>query len=61
MIQQSNKEFIQKGRAWFEEQGWSPFPFQQEAWEAHLGGLNGLVNAPTGSGKTYALILPILL
>ena len=61
MVQQSNKELIQKGQSWFKKQGWVPFPFQEQAWEAHLTGLNGLVNAPTGSGKTYALILPILL
>ena len=38
-----------------------PFPFQREAWQAYLSGEHGLVNAPTGSGKTYSLILPILL
>jgi ATP-dependent Lhr-like helicase len=61
LVKQSNKEFIQKGQSWFKNQGWSPFPFQEQAWEAHLNGLNGLVNAPTGSGKTYSLIMPILL
>jgi len=37
------------------------FPFQREAWESHLNGINGIVNAPTGSGKTYSLMIPILL
>jgi ATP-dependent Lhr-like helicase len=32
-----------------------------EAWEAYLAGKSGLVNAPTGSGKTYSLLVPILL
>ncbi|MBY0433433.1 MAG: DEAD/DEAH box helicase, partial [Cyclobacteriaceae bacterium] len=41
--------------------GWEPFPFQVEAWKSHLEGHNGLVNAPTGSGKTYSLAVPILL
>lgn len=41
--------------------GWKPFPFQLETWAAYLDGFNGLVNAPTGSGKTYSLIVPILL
>ncbi|MCB0644319.1 MAG: DEAD/DEAH box helicase, partial [Phaeodactylibacter sp.] len=52
---------LEHGRRWFEQQGWQPFPFQLEAWEAHLSGEHGLVNAPTGSGKTFALFLPILL
>jgi ATP-dependent Lhr-like helicase len=46
---------------WFKSSGWSVFPFQREAWESHLNGINGIVNAPTGSGKTYSLMIPILL
>ncbi len=46
---------------WFEQQGWDPFPFQLESWNAYLEGQNGIVNAPTGSGKTLSLIVPILL
>jgi ATP-dependent Lhr-like helicase len=46
---------------WFSEKGWKPFPFQYEAWQAYLSGTSGLVNAPTGSGKTYSLVVPILL
>ena len=51
------------GRAsgWFRAQGWEPFPFQRATWEAFLQGRHGLLNAPTGSGKTYALWFPILL
>ena len=41
--------------------GWKVFPFQSEAWNAYLAGSNGLVNAPTGSGKTYSLAIPIML
>lgn len=52
---------IKIGRSWFREKGWKPFPFQLETWDHYLNGYHGLVNAPTGSGKTYALILPILL
>ncbi|WKN30568.1 ligase-associated DNA damage response DEXH box helicase [Porifericola rhodea] len=47
--------------SWFNEQGWKPFAFQQEVWEAYLSGESGLLNAPTGSGKTYALWLACLL
>ena len=46
---------------WFASQGWTPFEFQLSAWRAVLAGKSGLVNAPTGSGKTYSLMVPILL
>jgi ATP-dependent Lhr-like helicase len=46
---------------WFESRGWKPFPFQTQTWTAFLQGKHGLLNAPTGSGKTYALWLPIVL
>jgi ATP-dependent helicase Lhr and Lhr-like helicase len=49
------------GAQWFEEQGWKPFPFQLEAWQSVWKGESGLINAPTGSGKTYSLLIPILL
>lgn len=47
--------------AWFQSQSWQPFPFQKETWTAFLQGSHGLLNAPTGSGKTYALWVPIVL
>ena len=46
---------------WFHDQGWKAFPFQTQTWTAFLQGKNGLLNAPTGSGKTYALWFPIVL
>jgi ATP-dependent Lhr-like helicase len=46
---------------WFHDQGWTPFQFQKDTWKAFLQGKNGLLNAPTGSGKTYALWFPIIL
>ena len=46
---------------WFQQQGWKPFAFQKQTWKAFLGGKHGLLNAPTGSGKTYALWFPIIL
>lgn len=52
---------IERAYGWFEKKGWSPFPFQQEAWNSYLDGKNGLVNAPTGSGKTYSLLVPALM
>ena len=47
-------------RAWFSSQGWKAFPFQIRTWSAYLNGSSGLVNAPTGSGKTYSLLLPAI-
>lgn len=46
---------------WFASRQWTPFDFQQEGWQAYLDGYSGMVNAPTGSGKTYSLLLPALL
>lgn len=42
---------------WFDHQGWQPLAFQRQAWEAYLGGHSGLIQVPTGSGKTYAAVL----
>jgi ATP-dependent Lhr-like helicase len=42
---------------WFHRQGWQPLPFQQQAWDAYLAGHSGLIQVPTGSGKTYAAVL----
>ena len=51
---------LQRCRSWFSDQGWSPFTFQIQAWSALLSGESGMVNAPTGSGKTYSLLLPAI-
>lgn len=40
---------------------WKLAPFQKETIEAFLSGKSGLLNAPTGSGKTYAIWFPILI
>lgn len=55
------QELLHLAKNWFASQHWSPFPFQEEAWQRYLAGESGVVNAPTGSGKTYALLIPILL
>lgn len=47
--------------SWFQQQDWKPFAFQKQTWTAFLQGKHGLLNAPTGSGKTYALWFPIIL
>jgi ATP-dependent Lhr-like helicase len=47
-------------RQWFQTKKWTQFPFQLEMEEAYLSGYSGLLNAPTGSGKTFAMFLPFL-
>jgi ATP-dependent Lhr-like helicase len=43
--------------AWFDSQGWTPMAFQRQAWQAYLAGESGLIQVPTGSGKTYAAVM----
>ena len=57
----NRNELYNIAETWFEEQQWKPFKFQKDTWTAFLQGKNGLLNAPTGSGKTYALWFPIVL
>ncbi|GAA4803957.1 ligase-associated DNA damage response DEXH box helicase [Olivibacter ginsenosidimutans] len=40
---------------WFKQKHWKPHQFQRETWAAVIDGESGLLNAPTGYGKTYAL------
>ena len=42
---------------WFSQQGWEPLAFQQETWSAYLAGKSGIIQVPTGSGKTYAAVM----
>jgi ATP-dependent Lhr-like helicase len=42
-------------------EGRTPFLFQEEAWEHIMAGRSGLVNAPTGCGKTFSVFLGALL
>ncbi len=39
----------------------SPFPFQEQTWQSMLDGQSGLVNAPTGCGKTFSVFLGTLI
>lgn len=46
---------------WFTTMNWKPLDFQVKAWDAYIANNNGIVNAPTGSGKTYSILLPAIL
>jgi ATP-dependent Lhr-like helicase len=48
-------------RRWYKQRGWKMFPFQKACLEHYLAGKNGVLNAPTGSGKTFAIGLPFLI
>lgn len=41
-------------------QNWKPHPFQKQTWNAIQKGESGLLNAPTGYGKTFAIWFGIL-
>ena len=47
--------------AWFDLRGWKAFKFQRDVWKAVAQGQSGLLHATTGSGKTYAVWLGILI
>ncbi len=42
--------------AWLKAKGFSPFAFQIETWENIIAKESGLVNAPTGCGKTFSIL-----
>jgi ATP-dependent helicase Lhr and Lhr-like helicase len=42
---------------WLASKGLHPFPFQKQTWQHIIDGKSGLVNAPTGCGKTFSVFL----
>jgi ATP-dependent Lhr-like helicase len=44
-------------KQWLERKKYTPFAFQQQAWQHIIHEESGLVNAPTGCGKTFAVFL----
>jgi ATP-dependent Lhr-like helicase len=46
---------------WFQERQLKPFPFQEQTWQLILDGRSGLVNAPTGCGKTFSVFLGVVI
>ena len=53
----SNKNSIIHIKEFFYKNGWEPLPYQIETWEAYLNGKNGIIQVPTGCGKTYAALM----
>jgi ATP-dependent Lhr-like helicase len=56
----SGNDSLNACHSWFESMGWSAAEYQLSSWEAQQKKQHGLINAPTGSGKTYAALLPII-
>ena len=50
----AEKKALNAAEQFFADRGWTPFAFQRETWAAQAAGKSGLINAPTGFGKTYA-------
>src|SRR5215831_13602799 len=46
---------------WFDSKNLIPFAFQEQTWEQILLGNSGLVNAPTGCGKTFSVFMGALI
>ena len=46
---------------WLEAKGFKPFVFQEQTWEYIINDKSGLVNAPTGCGKTFSVFLGSLI
>ncbi len=57
----NNDSYVQSALEWFYSKDWTPLPFQIETWDHCLAGRSGLLNAPTGTGKTYAVFVGAVL
>jgi len=60
MILEKSKGYKQVIK-WLKAKKKKPFKFQKDAWEYYAEGYSGLVNAPTGFGKTFSLFLAVLI
>src|SRR3984893_13129811 len=47
--------------SWFQSKGLHPFAFQEETWAHIMQSHSGLVNAPTGCGKTFSVFLGVII
>ena len=59
-ITQNNSKqnyLISKIKQFFSTNGWEPLHYQIDSWEAFLNGDSGIIQVPTGCGKTYAALM----
>ena len=59
MLQESKGYGVIK--KWLEKKDFHPFEFQEQTWEQIMQAGSGLVNAPTGCGKTFSVFLGTLI
>ena len=57
----TNSKGYQTIQKWLSSQKRKPFLFQEQTWQHIINGKSGLVNAPTGFGKTYSVFLGALI
>ena len=53
----NQNDLISKIKQFFFRNGWEPLPYQIESWEAFFNGKSGIIQVPTGCGKTYAALM----
>lgn len=57
-IKKTGNRIISK---WMRQNKMHPFAFQEEAWHHIAAGNSGIINAPTGCGKTFSVFLGVLI
>ncbi len=60
-MDQAKTKGYKRIKQWLKSNSRKPFKFQEEAWQYYLNGYSGLVNAPTGFGKTFSLFLAVVI
>ncbi len=55
--EETKKKLLEPIESWFDIKGWKPSPFQRQTWNAFIDGASGLIQVPTGSGKTFAAVM----
>src|SRR5215204_7504806 len=57
MVNLENAKGYQVIKTWLASKSFQPFAYQEQTWKHIIKGESGLVNAPTGTGKTYSVFL----
>lgn len=45
---------------WFKSRSWTPSDYQRHTWRAYAAGRSGVVQAPTGTGKSYSIWMAVV-